>query len=120
MVLRVREEVMHLHNLLLLNIISHFSHHNKLGVSFNLTLPMIVDLLCTVKKNPMIFLRTAYKLYPDYNGAILGKVWFIFGQIWYISTFHISAVRFSVRNDYPFVGKKSAAAPSTQMLHLIL
>jgi hypothetical protein len=33
------------------------------------------------------FLRTAYEVHPDYNGAILGKAGFIVGQIWYY--FHI-------------------------------
>jgi hypothetical protein len=63
------------------------------------------DLLCTFKKSNDFF-GIAYKLHPDYNGAIFGKVQLIFGEIWYIYTFPISAVRFSVRSNYPFVGKK--------------
>jgi hypothetical protein len=60
------------------------------------------------KYNLMIFLRTAYKLHSDHIEAILWKIWLIFGQIWYIYTFHISAIRFSVRSNYPLVGKNLA------------
>jgi hypothetical protein len=106
-----------------LYIISHFSHHKKVGkgnseqvntsTSSVSLVPMTVDLLCTFKKNPMIFLRTAYKLHSDHIEAILWKVWLIFGPIWYIYTFHISAIRFSVRSNYPLVGKNFAVAPCT-------
>jgi hypothetical protein len=80
---------MHFHNFLFLNIISHFSHHNKLHVSFNFAITNDRGFTNAHLKNPMIFLRIAYKLHTDYNGEILGKVRFIFGQMWYTSTFQL-------------------------------
>jgi hypothetical protein len=64
----------------------------------------------------MIFLRTANKLHLDYNGAILGKVQLIFGQIWYIFTHSTFQLLDSVSEViiHLWGKKKLAAEPCVQ------